>query len=168
MFEPIQIINGPMARGVIHRPSDGDRPGVEFAAPKTTLRTHRMSLITTGQVIRAPGGEHYLVAKHSSTSTYKTFHLFEADRQVTWTRVTKTINPVSKQEVAGPPAAVAPPIWVMWERTRREFVDLSVRIGQENYMVATTANVQLGDYVNNKLVKRVSDALGIKVLELQG
>lgn len=166
-YEPIQIVGGAKTRAVIHRASDGDQPGAEFSTPKTTLRVKSGSIIVPGMVVITPGGEHNLVAEHSQQGDYKTFHLFQTDRKVTWTRQTFVTDVISKQKKAGPPT-VFPDIWVMWERTRREFMDLTIRIAQESYLVATGADVHLGDYVDNKQVKRVSQALGIRILELQG
>lgn len=123
----------------------------------------------TGQVIQTRADERYLVADHSRTVDYITYHLFETDRQITWERETFRVNPVSKQKQSlGRQPVQASPIWVMWERARREFMDLNVRIAQETYLLATGENIQLGDFLDGKVVKRVSNALGIKVVELQG
>jgi hypothetical protein len=164
--EPIKIVGGPKTVGRIQR-SDGGEPGAEFALPKTNLRVNRRSLIRAGQVVQAPGGDHFLVAEHSETGEYRTHHLFPTDRRVEWTRQTVKIHPVSKQQVGSGKEELGT-LWVMWERTRREFMDLSIRIAQENYLIATGADVQLGDYIDGKLVKRVNHALGVRILELQG
>src|SRR5690606_17323560 len=132
---------------------DGDRIGAEFALPKTTLRVYRNSLIKTGKVVQLQGGDFFLVTDHSETAEYRTHHLFPTDRKVSWERSTTRTNPVTKlPETTG--LSTQGQIWVMWERTRREFVDLALRVGQESYLIATGADVQIGDYIDGKLVKR--------------
>lgn len=165
--EKIQIIGGPSTIARVQRADDDVRIGAEFALPKLTLRVRRNSLVQTGDVVQVQGGNLYLVADHSEAIDYRTHHLFPTDRQVTWERPTTRTHPVTKvQETTG--KTPLGNIWVMWERTRREFVDLALRVGQENYLIATGADVRLGDYLDNKLVKRVSLALGVKIVELQG
>ena len=165
-YEPIQIIGGAKTRARVQRSKDGDQPGAEFALPKTTLRVDPRSIIRNRMVIQVRSGDKFLVGEHSATTEYTTHHLFPVDRQVSWTRPTTRIDPVSKVKVTSTPEQKGM-IWVMWERTRREFMDLSIRIAQENYLVATGADVQIGDYIDGKIVRRVALALGIKVLELQ-
>lgn len=167
--EPIEIVGGARTRGIVHRPGDNDQPGAEFALPKTTLRVLSNSIVKLGDVIKTRAGERYLVANHSRTVDYITYHLFETDRAVSWEREAFNVNPVSKQRQSlGRQPVQAAPIWVMWERARREFMDLNIRIAQETYLLATGEDIQLGDFLDGKLVKRVSNALGIKVVELQG
>lgn len=165
--EPVKIVGGARTVARIQRSSDGDQPGVEFAAPKTVLRVRPHSILTAGLVVELPGGDKGLLADHSAQADYRTLHFFQTDRQVKWERPNKTVNPVSLQKQDAPPTNMGN-IWVMWERTRREFMDLAIRIAQENYLVATGAPVEKGDYVDGKLVRRVAHALGIRILELQG
>lgn len=165
--EPVQIIGGPQTIARIQRQQDKERVGAEFAYPKTTLRVMRNSILQPGMVVRLPGGEHFLVASHSATGEYRTHHCFPTDREVSWERPKTKINPISKQKETDGREALGM-VWVMWERTRREFTDLTLRVAQENYLIATGADVALGDYLDGKLVKRVSTALDIKIVELQG
>ena len=165
--ETVRIVGGPTTRARVQRAEDGDRIGAEFALPKTTLRVGRKSIITSGQVVKLKGGELFLVADHSATGEYRTHHLFPTDRHISWQRPRTIINPVSKQKMSDGLDDLGM-IWVMWERTRREFTDLSIRIAQESYLLATGADVQLEDVLDGKRVKRVTLALGVKIVELQG
>ena len=165
-YEPIQILGGSRTRARVQRAKDGNQPGAEFALPKTTLRVDPRSIIRNRMVVELRGGDKFLVAEHSATHEYVTHHLLPVDRQVTWTRPQTRIDPVSKVKVTTAPEQKGM-IWVMWERTRREFMDLSIRIAQENYLVATGEPVQIGDYIDNKLVRRVAHALDVYILELQ-
>ena len=166
LFEPVQIVGGPKSRAIVQRPPDIDRPGVEFNYPNLTCRVHHDSLIKSGQVI-SMAGCYYLVADHSSTVDWVTHHLFRCDRQVSWARISTTTDPVTGVERNTSPSSQGT-LWVVWNRMRREFVDLNIRIAQETHMMVTGANVLLDDTIDGMTVKRVSQALGVKVVELQG
>lgn len=167
LYEPVRIVGGPATRAIIHRPPEIDHPGAEFAYPSFTCRVQHTSLIRAGQVLRLPSGDHYLVAEHSATIDWKTFHLFRCDRQVDWQQPTPTLDPLTNLPKA---AGLSEPVrlWVMWERVRREFTDLNLRVNQERHLVATGADVELGHHIEGMRVDRISHALGIKILELQG
>lgn len=166
-YEPIQIVGGPPTRAIVQRPPDIDQPGVEFAAPSLTLRARPESLLQAGQVVRTKGGEHYLLAKHNATGDWKTLHMFWCDRQVSWTRPGSTVDPLTGLTKTGTATNLGP-IWIMWERVRREFTELALRVAQERHLAATGYDVRIGDVLNGMTVDRVNDALGIKVLELRG
>ena len=165
-FETVHVEGGPTTRAVIKRPSDNDQPGVEFASPRLTARVMLNSLLKSGDVIRVADAERYLLADHSSTPEYRTHHMFPCDRQVPWTRKVEVIDPVTKLKKSDGQPVLIGNIWVMWERTRREFMDLSIRVAQESALVDTGADVKLGDLVAGMKVKRVNEALGIRILEL--
>lgn len=164
--ERVQIVGGPLTKAVIHRASDNDQPGVEFAHPKVTCRVKPRSLIQSGQVVKTEGDDHYLVCDHSATGKYVTHHLFRCDRQMVWTRpgtTTDTLTGLTR--ASGPPTAMGT-LYVMQERVRREFTDLTLRISQEQAVVATGAAVEIGDMLDGRLVARLSFALGVRILEL--
>lgn len=165
-FEDVQIEGGAKTRALIKRPSDNDQPGIEFAYPRLTARVLRHSILKSGDVIQVADAERYLLADHSTTTEYRTHHMFLCDRMVSWTRKVEVIDPVTKLKKSDGEPVLIGNLWVMWERTRREFMDLSIRIAQESALVATGADVQLGDLINGMKVKRVNHALGINVVEL--
>lgn len=168
MFEPVQIEGGARTRAILQRPPDIDRPGAEYTYPSPTLRVKPDSLIQDGSVIRTQAGVRYLVAGHSATLDWVTHHLFRCDRQVTWARYTSTTDPVTQLQVTpATPTTIGFP-WVMWEKVRREFTDLTLRVDQENHLLATGENVQLNDVIEGMTVKRVNRALGVTIVELQG
>lgn len=167
LYEPVQILGGPTSRAIVQRPPDIDRPGAEFTHPSLTCRVRHGSLISTGQIVRLQGGSNYLVTNHSETADWVTHHLFRCDRQVTWTRLTTTVDPLTQLPKASSPTSLGE-IWVLWEKMRREFTDLSMRIAQENHLMVTGADVQLDDLIDDMRVKRVNRALGVNVVELQG
>lgn len=167
LFEPVWILNGPTTRAIVQRPPDIDRPGAEFTHPSLTCRVRRGSLLRTGQVVTLQGGSNYLVTNHSETADWVTHHLFRCDRQVSWSRVTTTIDPLTQLEKSSGSSPLGN-VWVLWEKMRREFTDLSMRIAQENHLMVTGADVQLDDLIDGMRVKRVNYALGVNVVELQG
>lgn len=165
-FEPVRIVGGARTRAIIQRPADQDRPGVEFVYENLTCRVLPNSLMTSGQVIIPPDGQHYLVADHSSTVDWVTHHLFRCSRQVTWQRSglgVDTLTGLTKAQ--GSPTTLGTP-WVLWQRVRREITDLTIRIDQEAHLVATGVDVQPEDTLNGLRVKRVEIALGVRVVEL--
>jgi hypothetical protein len=166
-YEPIKIIGGPDTRAIVARPPDIDQPGVEFAAPSLTLRAQRDGLLRAGQVVRTQGGEHYILAKHNETVDWRTLHMFWCDRQVVWTRPGTTTDRLTGLKVAGTSTPQGT-IYVMWERVRREFTELALRVSQERHLVATGADVKIGDALDNMIVDRVSNSLGVRILELRG
>lgn len=167
-YEDVKIVGGPTTRALIQRPPDIDRPGAEFTYPSPTLRVPVGSLVKSGQVVRIPSGDHYLVADHSATTDWVTHHLFRCDRQVPWGRFTMTADPVTKVMHQSPTPATLGNPWVMWERVRREFTDLTIRVSQETLLVAVGAQVELNDILNSMKVVRKSHALGVTIVELQG
>ena len=164
----VKIVNGPHSRAIVQRPPDIDRPGVEFRYPALTCRVDRNSLVKSGQVVQLPNGDYYLVADHSKTADAHTHHLFRCDRQVVWSRMATIDDPLTGVAKADGPVVLADDLWVMWERVRREFADLTIRVEQETHLLATGADVQLGDLIDDMRVKRVNTALGVKILELEG
>lgn len=167
-FEPVQIMGGPKSRAIVQRPPDIDRPGAEYAHPTLSCRVAHNSLVNTGQVVRLQGGDHYLVCDHSATIDWRTHHLFMCDREVDWKRPAEVIDPLTKlKKQSGPPVELGT-MWVMWERVRREFTDLNIRIDQETHLVATGAAIEIDDTLAGMKVKRVNRALGVNIVELQG
>lgn len=165
-FEPVWIEGGPKSRAILQRPPDIDRPGQEFAYPSPTLRVPPNSLVKSGQVIRTQAGMRYLVADHSATVDWVTHHLFNCDRQVDWATQTVTKDPVTGLEkVRGTTDPVQ--IWVMWEKVRREFTDLNIRVNQETHLMLTGEDVKMNDLINGLKVVRVNRALGVNVVEIQ-
>ena len=167
-MEPVQIIGGPRTRAIIQRPPDMDRPGAEYKHPNVTCRVDHASLIQSGQVIRTPGGEHFLVTDHSKTIDWRTHHLFMCDREVTWARPTTTTDTVTRLPRQGATPTSMGTLWVMWERVRREFLDLNVRISQETHLIATGADIHRDDLLDGMKVTRVDRALGVQIVELMG
>lgn len=167
-FEPLQIIDGPQTRGLIRRPPNVDRPGAEYAHPSLVLRVKPSSLVRAGHVVRLPGGGHYLVASHSETIDWRSHHLFRCDRQVSWQRPGVQLDSLTKLPTGGGAPQDLGPIWVMWERVRREFTDLTLRVAQERHLIATGADMKIGDRVEGMTVDRINIALGVKIVELKG
>lgn len=166
--ETIQIVGGPKTRASIQRADIADNPQVEYAFPKISCRVQLNSLLTAGKVIRLQGGGYYISADHSATSDYRVFHLFRCDRQVVWARKTVTTDILTGLPKAmGEPIQIGPQIWVMWERVRREFADATIHMNIQNNLLAVGEPVQLGDYVNGKIVMRIDTALGVRIVELQ-
>jgi hypothetical protein len=165
-FEPIQIVGGPKTKGIILHPPNSRDPGVDFASPRITLRVRPDSLIRPGQVIHSASG-YFIVAEYNRNADYTNHTLYAADRVVPWTRTAMVVDPVSLLTVKTGPPTLLGNIRVMWQRQRRELLDLSIRMSQETTLTVTGSNVQIGDYLDGIRVVRRSDSLGVVVLELQ-
>ena len=164
--ERVGILGGPRTFGTFIHASDTSNPGQEISAPRMTLRVPRNSLVTPGQCILGAGA-YYLTGRATQTPDYQTLTLFEADRQVRWTRTTTKIDPVTKQQVADGDPTFMGNIWVLWQRLKREFKDAAIHMEQDTLMTMTVSPVLAGDYLDGIRVKRIDSALGLWVLELQ-
>jgi hypothetical protein len=168
-YEDVHIVDGPRTRATIQRADLKDNPQVEFAYPKIACRVLARSLLKPGQVVLLKGGEHYLTTDHSATGDYRVLHLFLTDRQVVWSRkaVTTDILTGLAKATPGDPDPIGNPIWVMWERVRRQFPDTAAHMNVDNNLIATGYPVQLNDFIDGKVVKRVDQALGVWIVEVQ-
>lgn len=165
LFEPVRIEGGPKTRMIIQRPAVVDQPGLEFSYPKLVGRVRRDSIVRPGHIVEIPGGSRYLCADRYEESGWRTFHMFQCDRKVRWTRMTTKTHALTGVKQADVETDLGE-ISVMWERVRREFVDLSFRISQERHLVACGADVQIGDRLDDKRVDRVSKSLGVNIAEV--
>lgn len=166
-FEDVQIVGGPKTRATIQRANLTDNPQVEFAFPKISCRVPLDSLLVAGQVVRLKGDGYYLTADHSATDDYKILHLFRTDRQVVWARkIEQTDVLTGLPKSGGEPTPIAT-IYVMWERVRRQFTDTAAHFNAEQMLIATGSPVEINDFIDGKIVKRATTALGVRILELQ-
>lgn len=164
--EQIRVVGGPATRGIIFHPPDQEDPGVEFGTRRLTLRVRPDSLIRTGQVIQCTSGR-FVVADFNVNGDYRNHLLFQVDRLVTWTRLVSEEDPLTGlPRKAGEPENLGK-IWVLWQRQRREYMDLPIRANQETTMTVTGSHLEVGDFLDGKRVSRVNLALGIRVVELQ-
>jgi hypothetical protein len=167
-FEPVQIVGGPRTRVIIHKPADVDNPADTFISPHFFARVKKNSLVKPGMVLFVPRiGDHFLIASHSSTQDFHTYNMFQCDRLVDWESPTNAIDPLTKLPKGDGSSELVGQIWVMWQRVRREFEDLNLRVAQERNLIATGADVQLRDTINGQVVDRIDTALGVKICELR-
>ena len=167
-MEPVQIVGGPRTRASIQRANLTDNPQVEFAYPKIVCTVRTNSIIVAGMVLLLAGDGYYLAAQHSATAAYRVYHLFRCDRQVAWTRQvvsTDLLTGLTKASTGEPQPLGT--LWVMGERVRRQFKDSAMSFSAGNTLVATGADVRLGDFLDGQIVKRRSLALGVNIVELQ-
>jgi len=166
MYETVRILGGPKTKVILQRPSDKTDPGIEFAYPRVLMRVKPQSIVKSTDIL-VFDGSHFLVADHSHNPDYRTHSLFECSQYVPWTRPAGSIHPVTGLETRDDQPTSLGSLWMVWQRQRREFADLPIRINQEVYLSLTGAAVELGDYVGGIRVTRVNHSLGVRILELQ-
>lgn len=167
---PIQVLGGAKTSAIVHRPADSDNPADTFLTPHYMLRSSHHSVLKAGDIIGVPSLEgQYLLARHSTSKDFYTFYMFPATVLATWTRPTEIKDPLTGlMKSKGTPETLASNVWVMWQRERREALDLSVRVSQERYLVLTGLQLQLRDTINGKVVDRIDTNYGLTIAELQG
>jgi len=166
--EPIQILDGPLSRGVVRALSETKQPNFEFSAEKTILRTRRDSLIQTGHIVeRVHSGLKYLVCDHTLERDYAVKRLLLVDRKVVWKRSTSTLHPLTGKPISSTQPTQIGEMWVLWDMIRREAPDFVMHLAEEKNLVVTGADVQLNDWLDDQQVKRVNKALGVNIVQVQ-
>lgn len=158
--------DGPYIRGTIMPASDQEGSPFEFSAPRLVLRTRADSEARAGQiVISRPGGPRYIIGDHYAVEAdYRSWRLFLAERQYRWQRPTK-----AKDDLSGLPKNTgksdAVMIWACIEHDRRMFTDPGLKVKTERVTVITPTAVQIGDFLDDQLVTRVTQDLGLYIAE---
>lgn len=164
----VKIVGGPTTRMIIHRPSDQDNPSNNFLVPHFMGRVQKDSLIQPGNVVYIPDYQkHYILGHHSSTADHRTLYMFLCDRQLSWKRRATEVDLTTRLPRELAPVELGTP-WIYWQRERREFTDLNLRVTNERYIALTNEDVELRDSLDGKTIDRIDEVYGLKVLEIQG
>ena len=158
-------------RGTVEPDLEGKLIGYDFSFPRRLLRVSADCLVKTLDVIRDVMDRWYLVAEHDGSFAYnvveyRSHMLIPLNKNVTWQRETTIIDPLTKREKSAGKANLGN-IWVLIERVNREMADGTMRIKDETLTAFTSAEVKLGDIVDNMVVKRVNIVRGVYLAELQ-
>ena len=161
-------IEGTGIRGAIMPASDREGSPFEFSAPRVVLRTRANSEVRAGTIFRSPGGPMYLVGDHfAADPDYRSWRIFLIESQFSWERPGST-----KDALTNLPKAVGKPvslgqIWAAVEHDRRMFTDPGLRLKTERVTLITNQPVQPGDLIDGNLVTRVTQDLGLYIVEHQ-
>jgi hypothetical protein len=164
----MRTLEGSAFRGTIMPASDQQGSPFEFSSSRVILRTRGEVIIGAGSVFRArPGGPRYIVGEHyAAEDDYRSWKLFLIERELTWKRMKPTTddltglvkNSGSRPEDLGT-------IYAAVEHDRRLFTDPGLKLRTEKVTLVTNSPVQPKDIVNNELVTRVTEDLGLFILE---
>jgi hypothetical protein len=158
-------------QGTVEPDLEGKLIGYDFSFPRRLLRVSAECPVKTLDVIRDVLGRWYLVADHDGSFAYnvveyRSHMLIPLNKNVTWQREAKVIDPLTKREKSSGKTDLGN-IWILAERVNREMADNTLRVKEESITAFTAAEVQLGDIVDNMVVKRVNVVRGVYLAELQ-
>lgn len=156
-------------QGVLTEPNQGETPSYQFNLPRRLLRVPQTLPLKSGSLLKSDGGSIYMVGDHGDAESYRgvlfrTFRLFEADRQLEWLQRGKGVDPVTR--LPRDTGLVSKGmIWGAYEPSPEMF-DRQVRVSFEQARWITTADVQLDDVVDGMKVARVDIQLGLRLVNL--
>lgn len=154
--------------GTLAPAEEGSAPN-DFATPRVWLRVDPDLDLDVKAEIQDPTGRWWLLADHeysvvADQPIYRAFRAFRLTHNVTWTRVTTFTDNLtglsrsSSDENLGPLRCVIDP-----DRTYRDGV---LRVTPNVTQLVTGQAIQLGDKINNQIVKRLNSVLGVYLAEL--
>ena len=155
--------------GILAEPGQGDVPSYQFNLPRRLLRVAPDMPIQTGMIVRSPEGTVFMVGRHGDSEVrqgriFRTFRLFEAERQFSWKKRGKVIDPVTRLE-RDSSLVDQVDIWGAYEPSPEMF-DRQLRASFELARFITNADVQKDDVVNGMKVSRVDMQLGLRLCTL--
>lgn len=159
-------------RGVIQPTSPNALPTSVFILPRLSLRTRVAEPVVLRDLLMDPWGRTLLVGDHDATlsggaRTSRLYALFQMTHRVSWMRRLETLHPVTKQPQARADPVELGPIWASIESYTHTDEDPGLRITTDRLRCITNVDLQLGDTVNGKTVKRLNLALGVTVAEIE-
>lgn len=166
---PLKVIEG--GRGTIYgmltETDQTQIPAYTFVNPRRILRTDPKTAVRSGMAVQSPSGEVFIVGDNGPSDApcgtlWQSWRLFEATAQVTWTRRTTIIDPVTQLKREGPPVDLGK-IWCLIEPLDREVPDLQMRASHEQDRVLCGAAIRNDDFVNGKKVIRADVVLGVRL-----
>lgn len=159
--------------GVIFPLDEGEVASYDFTEPRFLLRARHDCPIHIGTLIQDMNNRVFIVARHDEQFVYdtelnRTFALFYTNHRVAWERTTQT----SIDTLTGLPRSTGVKtslgtIDVLIEQLQREDLDSQMRIKEQKRRLITSANIRLGDVVDNMIVRRIDEFRGIYVAEIE-
>lgn len=157
--------------GDIQAMDEGHVPSYDYSDPRLVLRVRHLCPVGTGSVIVDPAGRRYLLGDHDQATDYNQIHyrthrMFHMSRQVEWKREVQTLDPVTQLK-KGAGRELLGNIWVLIERMTREPTGGPMGVKEQVRQLITGEDIQLGDIVDDMIVKRLDVVLGVNVAEIQ-
>ncbi len=157
--------------GVVMALDEGSVPSYDFSIPRHIIRVRLNSPVNVGSEVIDPAGQKYVLAEHDIATAdgkalYRTHRAFSLNKQVMLQRESTVTDPLTGM-AKGTGRVDIGLIWIMDEYVQREEIDLAFRVKEQVRRVVTSADVRLNDIILDMVVRRIDDALGIKLIELQ-
>lgn len=146
-------------------------PSYDFSSTRFLMRVRFSSIVTSGMMIIDVVGRHFITAELDEAflqnePLYRNLRLFPANTLVRWERESSSVDPLTQLE-RGTGKSLVKEVRMMVEPITKEPIDLTLRIQEQKFRVITNEDVKEGDILNDMVVRRVDQALGVKLLELQ-
>jgi hypothetical protein len=141
-----------------------------FVTPRRMLRTAPSTIIDVRETFRTLTGRKYLCASNGEAENgiviYKTFRLFELDKSFSWTRrvtsknmATGLMSQSDTPDDFGTIYGALEPIGKLEDQ---------LRIPEKKYRLITGARLEIDDRIDDYIVTRVDEIIGITFAELKG
>ena len=167
----LKTIDGFPFPGVVYAAGEGTIPSYDFSETRFLLRVRSTSPIKAGLVVVDTNKRVFLTANHDfalnqGVPLYRTLRLFPANKQLKWQREQTVIDSLTQLERGNGKADLGT-IWALKEPITREPIDLTLRIKEQAFRIITNAELRDGDILDDMVVRRVDDVLGLTLAELQ-
>lgn len=154
--------------GTISETDQTSQPAFVFVRPRHVFRTPSPTALRPTMTIESPYGEKFIVGANGPSDTWRgrlweSFRVFEPTGKYVWKRRTKVIDPITKQvKDSGPPQTMGT-IWAAIEAIEREASDREMREFFEQARFITGHPVQQGDTLDNRVISKVDEQLGLYI-----
>jgi len=157
--------------GVIMPLTEGSVPSYDYSVPRHYLRLRYTSPINTGSVIVDSAGHRYLLADHDTAfadgeTLYRSHKLFRMNKLFSWEREDTIVDALTGL-AKGTGRVSLGQIWVGDEIEAREDIDLTFRVKEQARKIITGADIRENDILNDMIVRRIDEVMGIKLVEIQ-
>ncbi|MBN9548147.1 MAG: hypothetical protein J0H31_04490 [Alphaproteobacteria bacterium] len=160
--------NGQPFNGTIMPVDEGKIPSYDFASPRLMLRTTVEGVVKARDIILDNLNRRFIVANngYSPYGQQFTWRLFQVLADLSWKRQASTTDTLTGLKKGQPPQDLGL-IPCTVEMTGREYPEPATNLSEETRRIVTAANLQLGDQVDDAIVRRLDTALGVTYAEIR-
>ncbi|MER8983966.1 hypothetical protein [Mesorhizobium sp. M0843] len=160
--------NGQPFNGTIMPADEGKVATYDFSSPRLMLRTIVEGVVKPRDVVLDGLNRRYIVANNGYSPYGKqfTFRLFEVLADLQWKRnatQTDTLTGLKRGQAPEDLGLIACTV----EMTGREYPEPASNLSEETRRIITGAHLQLGDQVDDAIVRRIDTALGVTYAEIR-
>jgi len=160
--------NGLPFHGTIMPVDEGKISAFDFSSPRLLLRTTTYGVVKARDIILDDLDRRFIVANHgySPQGGHFVFRLYQVIADLALKRQQTARDPLTglSRGVGQDDLGMIP---CMVEMTGREFPDQSMRVAEETRRIITSAELRLGDQVDDAIVRRIDTALGVTYAEIR-